>query len=130
MPSGPVNGESDGDVHILYPPAAGPGGGSSSRGRALSQWRWGLAFHILHLPLPILQRALAVAALSHLCRCHQHPQPLTTAHEPWLFTAPALAPSVASATAYISRHHQPSVPSPESLPPLLQSTIHCISIAS
>ena len=36
MPSGPVDGESDGDAHILYPPAAGPGGGSSSRGRALS----------------------------------------------------------------------------------------------
>ena len=37
MPSGPVDGESDGHAHILYPPVAGPGGGSSSRGRAFSQ---------------------------------------------------------------------------------------------
>ena len=30
MPSGPVDGESDGDAHIFSPPAAGPGGGTGS----------------------------------------------------------------------------------------------------
>ena len=90
----------------------------------------GFAFHILHPPLPNLQRTLAAAALSHLCRRHQHPQPLTAAREPWLFTALALLPPVATTTAYISRHHHPSVPSPESLPLLLQPAVHCISTAS
>ena len=32
MPSGPVDGERDGDAHIFSPPAAGPGGGSGYRG--------------------------------------------------------------------------------------------------
>ena len=29
MPSGPVDGESDGHARIIYTPTAGPGGGSS-----------------------------------------------------------------------------------------------------
>ena len=36
MPSGPVDGASDGDAHIFSPPAVGPGGGSGSKGRAFS----------------------------------------------------------------------------------------------
>ena len=36
MPSGPVDGASDGDAHIFSPLAAGPEGGSGSRGRAFS----------------------------------------------------------------------------------------------
>ena len=30
MPSGPVDGESDGNAYIFSPPAAGPGGGTGS----------------------------------------------------------------------------------------------------
>ena len=37
MPSGSVDGASDGHAHIISPPAAGPGGGTRSGGRGLPQ---------------------------------------------------------------------------------------------
>ena len=37
MPSGPVDGASDGHAHIFSPLAAGPGGGTGSGGRGLPQ---------------------------------------------------------------------------------------------
>ena len=35
LPSGHVDGESDGHAHIFSPPTAGPGGGTRSGGRGL-----------------------------------------------------------------------------------------------
>ena len=39
MPSGPVDGASDGDAYIFSPLAAGPGGGIGPGGRGLSKER-------------------------------------------------------------------------------------------
>ena len=39
LPSGPVDGESNGHAHIFSPLAAGPGGGTRSGGRGLLQDR-------------------------------------------------------------------------------------------